>query len=143
VKLGNCAVIGQDSRLFQHGLHPSKASTVRELQRGLPRGLGALRTIRSMLLSTHVLMRGRRAGQSSMVMIGGFLANHRTVCFAHGSHCCVGAEQCHCKNNRRWSTMQHNFYDTTGGIFTQLNRFKRFNFESRVIAHGLGMQLLE
>jgi len=107
-------IIGKNSRIFLQRLRPSKASTVRELQRGLRCGLGAFRTIRPMLLSAHVMMmmgsgRGRRL---MMMTIGVFLANARTVCFAHGGHCCVGAEQRHCKNNCRQFTMQHNFYDT-------------------------------
>jgi len=49
----------------------------------------------------HVMMGGRKPGRRLMVMIGVFLANARTVSFAHRSHCCVGAEQRHYKNNRR------------------------------------------
>jgi hypothetical protein len=94
-------IIGKNSRIFLQSLNPSKASTVRELQRGLPCGLGAFRTIRPMLLSVQVMMRGRRRGRRLMMMIGVFLANTPTVCFAHGSRCCVGAEQRHGKNNRR------------------------------------------
>ena len=101
VKLGNCVIIAKNSRIFLQRLSPSKASTVREWLRGLPCDLGALRTIRRMLLSMHVMMGGRRRTRRLMVMIGAFLANARTVCFAHRSHCRVGAEQRHCKNNRR------------------------------------------
>jgi hypothetical protein len=36
-----------------------------------------------------------------MMMIGVFVANARTVCIAHGSHCRIGAEKRQCKNNRR------------------------------------------
>jgi hypothetical protein len=94
VKLGNCVIIGKNSRIFLQSLHPSKSSTVRELQRGLRCGLGAFRTIRPLLLSVHVMMRGGRRGRRLMMMmmiIGVVLANARTVCFAHGSHCGVGA----------------------------------------------------
>jgi hypothetical protein len=93
-------IIGKNSRIFLQRLNLSKASTVWE-QRGLPCDLGAFRTIRPMLLSVHVMMRRRRRGRRLMVMIGIFLANVRTVCIAHGSHCCIGAEQRQCKNNRR------------------------------------------
>jgi hypothetical protein len=51
--------------------------------------------MRPMLLSMHVVMGGRRLGGRLMVMTGVFLANTRTVCFAHGSHGGVGAEQRH------------------------------------------------
>jgi len=88
-------IIGKNSRIFLQSLNPSKASTVRELQRGLPCGLGAFRTMRPMLLSMHVVMGGRKLGGRLMVMTGVFLANTRTVCFAHGSHGGVGAEQRH------------------------------------------------
>jgi hypothetical protein len=48
-----------------------------------------------MLLIMHVVMVGRKLGRRLMAMIGVFPANARTVCFAHGNHCCVGAEQRH------------------------------------------------
>jgi hypothetical protein len=101
VKLGNCVIIGKNSGIYLQRLNPSKASTVWELLRALSCDLGALRTIRPMLLSMHVMMSGRRRGHPLMVMIGVFLANARTVRFTRGSHCRVGAEQRHCKNNRR------------------------------------------
>jgi hypothetical protein len=94
-------IIGKNSRIFLQRLNPSEASTVRELQRGLPCGLGAFRTIRPMWLSMHVMMGGRRRGRRLMVMIGILLANARAVRFTHGSHCCVGAEQRQHQNNRR------------------------------------------
>jgi hypothetical protein len=94
-------IIGKDSRIFLQTLNLSKASTVRELQRGLPCAVGAFRTIHAMLLSMHVVMEGRKLGRRLMGMIGVFLANAGTVCFAHGGHGCVGAEQRHYKNNRR------------------------------------------
>jgi hypothetical protein len=125
VKLGNCVIIGENSRIFLQGLNSGKISTVREQQQRLPCGLGAFRTIRPMLLSMHVMTVGRQRCQALMVTIGVFLANPRTVCFAHGSHCCVGGEQRHSKNNRRQSTIRHNFYDTPGGISTQVNRRSR------------------
>ena len=89
--MGNGAIIGKHTQIFLHSLDQSKASTAWELQRGLPCGLGALRTIRPMLLRMRVMMAGRRCGRRLMVMIGGFLANACTVCFADGSHRCVGA----------------------------------------------------
>ena len=82
-------------RIFLQRLNPSKACTARELQRGLRCGLGAFRTIHPMFLSMLVMMTGRRLGRRLMMMVGVFLANPRTVCFAYGSHCCVGAEQRH------------------------------------------------
>jgi hypothetical protein len=96
-------IIGRNLRSFLQRLNRIKASTVRELQRRLTCGLEALRTIGPRLLSVHVMMRGRSPGRTLilMMMIGVFLANARTVCFTHGSHCRVGAEQRHCKNNRR------------------------------------------
>ncbi len=86
-------IIRKNSRIFLQRLNPRKAYTVRELQRRLPCGLGAFRTIRPMLSSMHVMMRGGRRSLRLMVMIGVVLANARTVRFTHGSHCCVGAEQ--------------------------------------------------
>jgi hypothetical protein len=70
-------IIGNNSRTFLQSLQPSKASTVQELQRGLPSGLGAFRTICPTLLSMHVMMEGRRRGRRLMVVIDVFLA--RTV----------------------------------------------------------------
>jgi len=98
--LENRAFVGKNSRIFLQSLNSGKTSTVREPQRGLPCDLGAFRTIRPRLLSMHVMMGGRKPGRRLMVMIGVFLANARTVCFAH-RHSCVGAEQRHYKNNRR------------------------------------------
>jgi hypothetical protein len=88
-------IIGKNSRSFAESLNLSKPSTVGELQRGLPSGLGAFRTIRLMLLSMYVVMGRRKLGSRLMVVIGVFLANSRTVRFAHGSHGCVSAEQRH------------------------------------------------
>jgi hypothetical protein len=88
-------IIGKSLRTFLKSLNPSKASTVWELKRGHPCGLAAFQTIRAMLLRMHVVMEGRRLGRRLMVMIGGFLADASTVCFAHGSRGCVGAEQRH------------------------------------------------
>jgi hypothetical protein len=93
--------MGKNSRIFLQSLNSGKTSTVRELQRGHPCGLGAFRTIRPILLRMHVMMGGKKPGRRLMAMIGVFLANAPTVCFAHRSHCRVGAEQCPCKNNRR------------------------------------------
>jgi hypothetical protein len=99
--LGNRVIIGKNSQVFLQRLNLRKASTVRELPQRLPCDIGAFRTICSMLSSVRVMMGRRRRSRRLMVMIGVFLANARTVCFAHGSHRCVGAEQRHYKNNRR------------------------------------------
>jgi len=103
VKLGNGVIIGKNSRSFLQCLHTGKPSTAGELQRGLSCGLGAFPTIGPMFVSVHMMMGGRRRGRGlmMMMMIGVFLANARTVCIAHGSHCCIRAEQRHCNKNRR------------------------------------------
>jgi len=76
-----------------------------------------------MLLSVHMMVRGRMRDRRLMVMIGVVLANARTVRFTHRSHRCVGAEQHHCKNNSRYFAMRHNFYDTPGVLSTQTSYF--------------------
>jgi hypothetical protein len=86
-------IIEKSLRTFLQSLNPSKASTAWELKRRHPCGLGAFQTIRPMLLRMHVVRGGRRLGRRLMVMIGSFLADASTVCFAHGSRGCVGAEQ--------------------------------------------------
>jgi hypothetical protein len=93
-------IIGKNSRIFLQRLNLRKGSTIWE-QRGMPCDFEALRTLRPMLLSVHVMMRRRRGRRLMMMMIRVFVANARTVRIAHGSHCSIGTEERQCKNNRR------------------------------------------